>query len=162
MIVEQKPPPAPAKQRRSSNKNSEDVSGKGHAVIAEEKHVPVDYALVKRAARVVAEDSFKYIIDLAHCPLPGCDSKGSSSDGQLLKNTEVESFCKSEIKVWSRDRNHTIKIIKVIGYTRESSMCVVFFMLQLVVGRSFSVKCSRSLYREPNITAPWGLPRASK
>ena len=112
MIVEQKPPPAPAKQRRSSNKNSEDVSGKGHAVIAEEKHVPVDYALVKRAARVVAEDSFKYIIDLAHCPLPGCDSKGSSSDCQLLKNPEVESFFKSEIKVSSRNEIILSKLLK--------------------------------------------------
>ena len=77
VIIETKPSPAPAKQRRSSHKNSEDASGKGHNVVADDKHIPVDYALVKRAARVVAEDSFKYIIDMAHCPLPGCDSKGS-------------------------------------------------------------------------------------
>ena len=39
-------------------------------------HLPVDIALVKRAARVVAEDSFKYMTDHTMCPLPGCDSKG--------------------------------------------------------------------------------------
>ena len=38
-------------------------------------HIPADLSLEKRAARVVAEDSFKYNLD-NHCPMPGCDSKG--------------------------------------------------------------------------------------
>jgi len=34
----------------------------------------------RRAARVVAEDSLKYTADTMRCPLPGCDSKGTSVD----------------------------------------------------------------------------------
>jgi len=32
----------------------------------------------RRAARVVAEDSLKYTTDTMRCPLPGCDSKGTT------------------------------------------------------------------------------------
>ncbi|KAI0210916.1 Histone acetyltransferase KAT7 [Lamellibrachia satsuma] len=75
VIVDQKPSPPPEKKRRSQ-KSSDTPNVKGSNGITEEKDIPVDFALVKRAARVVAEDSFKYTTDHAHCPLPGCDSKG--------------------------------------------------------------------------------------
>ncbi|KAK2156819.1 hypothetical protein LSH36_204g04022 [Paralvinella palmiformis] len=40
-------------------------------------YIPADLGLERRAARVVAEESMKYMGDLAsRCPLPGCDSKG--------------------------------------------------------------------------------------
>ena len=41
-----------------------------------EKALPVDFCLVKRAARCIAEETIKNFADTSHCPLPGCDSKG--------------------------------------------------------------------------------------
>jgi len=78
VTVEQKPSPPSAKQRRTQ-KITDTPNGKGTNGITEDKDIPVDYALVKRAARVVAEDSFKYTTDHARCPLPGCDSKGKKA-----------------------------------------------------------------------------------
>ena len=39
--------------------------------------LPAEYAMERRAARVVAEEAMKYSGESGRCPLPGCDSKGN-------------------------------------------------------------------------------------
>ena len=52
----------------------------------------------RRAARVVAEDSLKYTADTMKCPLPGCDSKGTSvgiilAFSLLYVDTRKDTLC---------------------------------------------------------------------
>ncbi len=75
------------KKTKDTEQDKSDVSDNNTEDGEEEKKspIPVEYGMERRAARVVAEESMKYITDsMARCPLPGCNSKGKAISETLL------------------------------------------------------------------------------
>lgn len=68
--------PAKGSVGKSKGKQKARAAGEAEDVIKEEDGQGTQ--VERRAARVVAEDSLKYTADTMRCPLPGCDSKGTT------------------------------------------------------------------------------------
>ena len=63
---------------KGKGKSKDDSKSKSKAdkLAMANEDLPVDFAMERRAARVVAEEAMKYSGESGRCPLPGCDSKG--------------------------------------------------------------------------------------
>ena len=59
-------------------KSGKDASGekRGRGKVAAAASMPVEVVLERRAARAVAEDCLRQLVDGARCPMPGCESEG--------------------------------------------------------------------------------------